>query len=70
MNVGDTVIFDPVAIDEPDYWDDYASWKKGLVRIEQIETDGHPFLHYKVRSVENPSLVDWVDRGWLKEIGA
>ena len=70
MNVGDTVIFDPVAIDEPDYWDDYAGWKKGPVRIEQIETDGHPFLHYKIRSVENPSLVDWVDRGWLKEIGA
>ena len=68
MNVGDTVIFDPVAIDEPDYWDDYAEWKKGPVRIEAIEKSGHPFLHYKIRSVEKPALVGWVDKDWLREI--
>lgn len=68
MNVGDIVIFDPVTVDNPDYWDDYAAWKKGSARIEQIEMDGHPFLHYKIRSVERPLLVDWVDREWLREI--
>ena len=68
MNVGDIVIFDPVTVDNPDYWDDYAVWKEGPVRIEAIETDGHPFLHYKIRSVEKPALVDWVDREWLRGI--
>ena len=67
MNVGDIVIFDPVTVDDSDYWDDYAAWKKGPVRIEAIEKSGHPFLHYKIRSVEKPSLVDWVDKDWLKE---
>lgn len=57
MNVGDIVIFDPVTVDNPDYWDDYAAWKKGSARIEQIEKSGHPFLHCKVRSVEKPALV-------------
>ena len=68
MNVGDIVIFDQVTVDNPDYWDDYAAWEKGPVRIEAIEKSGHPFLHYKVRSVEKPSLVDWVDKDWLRGI--
>lgn len=68
MNVGDIVIFDPVLIDDPEYWDDYSDWEKGPVRIEAIEAEGHPFLHYKIRSIEKPSLVDWVDKDWLRGI--
>lgn len=65
FKVGDTAVFNPFAVDNPEYWDDYSKWKKELVRIEEIERSGHPFLHIKVRSVGRPALVDWVDESWL-----
>lgn len=66
FHVGDIVTFDPFSVDDEEYWDDYKEWKKGKAEILAIEPSGHPFLHVKIRSLENPRLVDWVDLSWLE----
>lgn len=66
FHVGDIAVFDPFSVDDEEYWDDYKAWKKGKVEILDVESSGHPFLHVKIRSLENPALVDWVDPSWLE----
>ena len=65
MNVGDIVIFDPVTVDNPGYWDDYAVWEKGP-RPHRANRDGKapvPPLQGTFRGEAGPRRLGGAENG-------